>query len=91
MNLKSEQKKQHLKILLDTSTKTSQGKEREKEKYTETKYMPTGYISPAAVDIFEDYVYLFIWEEKPFVFMIKNKFIAESFKQYFNFLWKMAK
>lgn len=91
MNLKSEQKKQHLKILLDASTKTSQGKEREKEKYTKTKYMPKGYISPAAVDIFEDYVYLFIWEEKPFVFMIKNKFIAESFKQYFNFLWKMAK
>ena len=53
--------------------------------------MPKGYISPAAIDIFEDYVYIFLWEEKPFVYMIKNKTIAESFKQYFNFLWKIAK
>lgn len=90
MNLKSQQKKQKLKILLDSSVKKTLGKDREKEKYTEVKYMPKGYISPSAMDIFGDYVYIFLWEEKPFVFMIKNKRIAESFKQYFNFLWKIA-
>jgi len=91
MNLKSQQKKQKLKILLDSSVKETLGKDREKEKYTEVKYMPKGYISPSAIDIFQDYVYIFLWEEKPFVFMIKNQRIAESFKQYFNFLWKTAK
>jgi len=91
MNLKSQQKKQKLKILLDSSAKENLGKDREKEKYTETKYMPKGYISPGAIDIFQDYVYIFLWEEKPFVFMIKNEKIAEGFKQYFNFLWKIAK
>ena len=91
MNLKSAKKKQKLKIILDKSIKETFGKDREKEKYTEVKYMPKGYISPAAIDIFEDYVYIFLWEEKPFVYMIKNKTIAESFKQYFNFLWKIAK
>jgi len=91
MNLKSAKKKQKLKIILDKSIKETFGKDREKEKYTEVRYMPKGYISPAAIDIFEDYVYIFLWEEKPFVYMIKNKTIAESFKQYFNFLWKIAK
>lgn len=91
MNLKSQQKKQKLKILLDNSVKQTLGKDREKEKNTEVKYMPKGYISPSAIDVFGDYVYIFLWEEKPFVFMIKNKRIAESFKQYFNFLWKIAK
>ncbi len=91
MNLKSAEKKQKLKIIMDKSSKETLGKDREKEKFTEVKYMPKGYISPAAIDIFEDYVYIFLWEEKPFVFMIKNKLIAESFKQYFNFLWKIAK
>src|SRR3989344_247451 len=91
MNVKSSQKKQNLKILLDGSVKETLGKDREKEKYSEVRYMPKGYISPAAIDIFEDYVYIFLWEEKPFVYMIKNKTIAESFKQYFNFLWKIAK
>jgi len=91
MNVKSAEKKQKLKILMDSSAKETLGKDREKEKYTEVKYMPKGYISPGAIDIFQDYVYIFLWEEKPFVFMIKNGKIAEGFKQYFNFLWKLAK
>lgn len=91
INLKSIQKKHKLKIILDGSVKETLGKDREKENNTEVRYMPKGYISPAAIDIFEDYVYMFLWEEKPFVFMIKNKVIADSFKVYFNFLWKVAK
>lgn len=91
MNLKSAQKKQKLKILLDASTKSNLGKDRETEKYSEVRYMPKGYISPGAIDIFQDYVYIFLWEEKPYVFMIRNERIAESFRQYFNFLWAMAK
>lgn len=91
MNLKSGKKKQKLKVLLDKKVKEAQGKERENEKNTEVRYMPEGYISPAAVDIVEDCVYTFLWEEKPYVFMIKNKKIAESYKAYFNFLWKQAK
>ena len=91
MNLRSAQKKQKLKILMDQSVRQNLGKDRSKEKYSEVKYMPRGYISPAAIDIFGDYTYIFLWEEKPFVFMIKNKRIADSFKTYFNFLWKLAK
>ncbi|MFH1711336.1 MAG: helix-turn-helix domain-containing protein [Nanoarchaeota archaeon] len=91
MNLKSASKKHRLKIILDKSVKETLGKDREKEKLTEVRYMPKGYVSPGAIDIFEDYVYIFLWEEKPFVFMIKNKKIAESFKVYFNFLWRLAK
>ena len=91
MNLKSSAKKQKLKIIMNRISKETLGKDREKERLTEVKYMPKGYISPAAIDIFQDYVYIFLWEEKPFVFMIKNEKIAEGFKQYFNFLWKIAK
>ena len=91
MNLKSEQKKHKLKIILDVSTKETLGKDREKEKFTEVRYMPEGYISPAAIDIMQDYVYIFLWEEKPFVFMIKNKAISNSFRSYFEMLWKISK
>ncbi|MFH1452003.1 MAG: helix-turn-helix domain-containing protein [archaeon] len=91
MNLKSAKKKQKLRIILDVTTKGTLGKDREMEKFTQVKYMPKGYINPTSIDIFQDYVYIFLWEEKPFVFMIRNKKIAESFKNYFNFLWKIAK
>ncbi|MFH1505650.1 MAG: helix-turn-helix domain-containing protein [archaeon] len=91
MNLKSEKRKQKLKVILDISTKGGLGKDREKEKFTEVRYMPEKYISPAAIDIMGDYVYIFLWEKKPYVFMIKNKAIAESFKQYFKFLWSISR
>jgi len=91
LNNKSALKKQKLKVILENSVKNTLGKDREKEKYTQVKYLPDGYITPCAMDIFQDYLYIFLWEEKPFVFMIKNKPIAESFKQYFNLLWKIAK
>lgn len=90
MNRKSQEKKQKLKIILDQSSKQNLGKDREKEIFSETRYMPKGYISPAAMDIFQDYVYIFLWDEQPFVFMIKNQKIADSFKQYFNVLWNIA-
>jgi len=91
MNLKSAAKNQKLKIILDNSVRKTFGKDRKQEKNTEVKYMPEGYISPAAIDVFEDYVYIFLWEDKPFVFMIKNKTIANSFQTYFDFMWKIAK
>lgn len=90
MNLRSAQKKHKLRIIIDKTSEEFQ-KERFSEKFTEIRHMPKGYISPAAIDIFQDYVYIFLWEEKPFVYMIKNRKIAESFKVYFEFLWKIAK
>ena len=91
MNLKSEKKKHKLKLILDRSTRDTFGKDREKEKFSEVRYMPKGYISPIAIDITEEYVYLFLWEEKPYVFVIKNKKVSDSFRAYFNFLWKIAR
>ncbi len=90
LNLKSIDKKQKLRLITDKSSKGFQ-KTITQSKNIERKYLPEGYLSPAAMDIFEDYVYMFLWEEKPFVFMIKNKMIAESFKQYFKVLWSIAK
>jgi len=85
-------KKHNLKILLDSSIKgDSIAKERELEPISDVRYMPEGYASPAAIDIFEDYVYIMLWGEEPYVFVIKNKEIAESFKYYFKFLWQIAK
>ena len=53
--------------------------------------MPKGYFSPAAINIFKDYVMIETWAEKPTVIFIKNKNISESFRNYFNLLWAMAK
>ena len=84
-------KKIPMKIILDKSMKTTIGKDRGKERYTEVRYMPKGYIHPAALSIFKEYVIQWVWGERPIVFVIKNKEISQSFKSYFQLLWKMAK
>ena len=91
IDLKRCKKKINLKIILDKKLKKTTGKDREKEPYTQVKYMPKGYFSPAGMNIFQDYIMILIWEEKPFVFMIKNQKVADSFRQYFRFLWDIAK
>lgn len=92
MSAKSIAKKHKMKFILDSSLKDKPlGKDREEEKQSEVRYMPKGYISPTAIDIFQDYVYIFLWDKSPFAFMIKNQKIADSFKQYHSFLWKIAK
>ena len=91
IDLKRHKKKIRLDIILPKESKNTIGKDREKEPYTKVRYMPRGFFSPTAMNIYKDYVLLTIWEEKPTVFLIKNDKIATSFKQYFNSLWNLAK
>jgi sugar-specific transcriptional regulator TrmB len=90
-NARSREKKHKLKILLPEDTRKTLGKDREKESNTAVRYMPNGFISPAAVDVFDNWVYTFVWDEQPYVFAIRNTRIASSYRNYFRFLWKTAK
>jgi len=59
--------------------------------YTEIRVLPNDYDSPVATNIVGDEVTLVQWEKNPVIIRIKNTKIAESYKKYFNFLWKDAK
>ena len=64
---------------------------KEKSKFTEYKEIPSDVKSPATINVYDGKVAIFIWNEKPEAILIKNKDISESFKSYFNFMWKNAK
>jgi len=66
------------------------GKIREKMKLTEVRYMKPELETPAWIDIFGEYVATIIVHGNPVVFVIKNKEAAESYKKYFEILWKSA-
>lgn len=84
-------KKIPMKIIFDIKMKNTIGKDREKEPFTRVKYLPKGYITPAAMSIFKDYVIQWVWKEKPVIFVIKSKEVNESFRNYFKLLWDTAK
>ncbi len=48
-------------------------------------------ITPSAIDVMKDKVLIFTYGEEPSCLLIKNSEIAESFKSFFENLWKIAK
>ena len=57
----------------------------------ETKFLPKEYSSPAVINIYSDRVVNVLWQgEEPLCFMIINKDIADSYRKWFDFLWKNA-
>lgn len=46
--------------------------------------------SEATTTIFGDYMAIHIIKEKPSIILIRNKYIAESYKNHFEVLWKVA-
>lgn len=59
--------------------------------YTEARYLPAKYSSPVATTICKDEVVFILWDVNPISIQIKNKLLADSYKNYFNILWQHAK
>ena len=49
------------------------------------------FLSPSEVNIYGEKVALVIWEKVPFAIVIKNKEVAESFRSYFELLWRISR
>ncbi len=58
-----------------------------KMKLTEARYLPKDYESQVSTNICGDEVVLVLWTSTPWTVQIKNKQIADAYKQFFNVLW----
>lgn len=63
---------------------------REKMKLTQVKYMPSGITSPTWIDVFPNAVFIVILTSKPVAFVVRDKEAADSFRNYFELLWKIS-
>lgn len=57
----------------------------------EIRYLPKDFSSPAATNIYGDKVAIILWSENPIAILIHQKEIADSYRNYFNLLWKSAR
>jgi len=63
-----------------------------KLKLTEVGYLPKGLISPSDVYIYGNKSTINLWsEDTPLSIMVENKEIADSFRSFFNWFWKISK
>ena len=60
-------------------------------KFAKARYLPKIYKTPTETTIYGEKVTIFILTGSPKVILIKSKTVAESYKRYFNVLWRMGK
>lgn len=77
--------------LMYEETRKNEGKKRESWKLTQVRYMQNPPSNPIRADIYADYVDIAIDAVNPFVISIKSKEVSNSFKSYFESLWKTAR
>lgn len=60
-------------------------------KYTEFRYLPVDFPIFSSTNVFNDTVAILIWSPDPIVITIESADVAESYRQYFAALWKIAR
>jgi sugar-specific transcriptional regulator TrmB len=79
-------------IYQDTKENRIRVKQTEKElQPVKYKFLHTDYLSPILTLIFGDKIMFGLFQEEPSATLITNKELAETYKQYFESLWKIAK
>lgn len=58
--------------------------------YTQVKTIFPEFNTPAVFNIYKNKTALILWSKNPIVIVIENKEITDSFKHYFELLWKIA-
>ena len=82
-----------LKILFnDTEEGKVRGKELSKLRLTKVGFLPKGLMSPADVYIYGNKTTINLWsEDMPLSILVENKEIADSFRSFFDWFWKISK
>jgi len=62
-----------------------------KTKYTKIKYFDKDFEPLTETHIQGNRVAIMVWTEEPFLFLIEDKNVAESYKKFFQDMWKTAK
>ena len=68
-----------------------EGRDIQPSKTTEIRYVDKKTRSEAVINIYGNRVAIIIWTETPEAVVTKNKAVADSFRDYFEMIWKNAK
>lgn len=81
-------KKIKSKLLFDEGSR----KKLPKIPFAEIKFLPLAFESPVATNIYGNKVAIIFWsKENPFAIVIKQKEVADAYRNYFNVLWKTGR
>lgn len=58
---------------------------------SETRFLPSRYSSPVAINIYGDNVAIVVWTEEPVAVLIRSREVADGYRKYFDLMWSIAK
>ncbi len=61
-----------------------------KREFAEIRFLPSEYSSPIPITIYNNKIVTLIWTE-PLGIVVENNQVAETYKKYFELLWKISK
>lgn len=86
--MKCEKKKMKWKIIYNESARNTFKYEQESP-ITENRFLAQE--TPATINIYKDVTFIALWIKNPIAFRVRNEKVADSFKNYFKFMWNLAK
>ncbi len=80
-------------LLTNNSTAKKRGKALSAMPFTKIKYLPKTIQTPTVINIYGNSInfYCVTKNEIPFIILIESKELADSFKKYFEWLWRISK
>lgn len=72
------------------TSQSSKGKH-PKKRLQDVRYLNLEFTNLTSTFIYDDKVAIFTWTEEPLAILIENSELAESYRNYFEILWKQAK
>lgn len=66
------------------------GLELKKMSLTEVRMLDEEFASLTGIQIYKEFVSIILWSKNPIAIRIRSKEIADSYRQYFEYLWKQA-
>jgi len=80
-------------LLINSQKAKARGTELSKLTLTEIRYLPKSFITPTVINIYGNRTTLYsVTSDKiPFIILIENKQLTKSFREYFEWLWKLSK
>ncbi len=85
---KCEKKKMKWKVLYNESARKTFQYE-QASPITESRFLKQE--TPATINVYKDVMFIALWIRNPIAFRVRNQKVADSFKNYFKFMWKIAK
>ncbi|MBI4153863.1 hypothetical protein HY501_00865 [Candidatus Woesearchaeota archaeon] len=86
--MKCEKKKMKWKVIYNESARNTFKYEQESP-ITENRFLEQE--TPATINVYKDTVFIALWTKNPIAFRVKNQKVANSFKNYFEVMWRLAR